>query len=380
MALFARSDTSILSRWWWTIDRWTLLATGLLLAVGMVLIMAASPAIAEKLDLSSYYFFQRQTIFLIPALVIMFAISLMPPLWVRRVAFVAFGICILLLVATLMTGNVVKGSQRWLYIAGFSLQPSEFIKPCFVVITAWALSEYHRGAGIQAIIATIVSYLVVVGLLLLQPDFGQSALITMVWISQLFLAGLPFWILGLLLGLALVGSGVAYAALDHVQQRVDRFLDPASGDNYQIDNSLEAIISGGLFGRGPGEGVVKTDLPDAHSDFIFAVAGEEFGALACLFLVGLFAFVILRGFSRLSEEGDFFIFVAAAGLLALFGFQAFINIGVNLSLLPAKGMTLPFISYGGSSLIAVALGMGMLLALTRRRAHLRTARQWRAAL
>ena len=377
MTTFTRVDTSVVGRWWWTVDRGTLLAIALLITVGTILSLAASPAVATRLGLDSHHFVQRQFLFLVPAILIMLTVSLMEPQTVRRLAVILLLVIVPMMVLTLFVGAEIKGSRRWLRIAGMTVQPSEFLKPAFVVVSAWMLAEARRAPGFPGVRISIVLYFLIVTLLLLQPDFGQTALLSAVWLVQLFLGGVS-WLWICTVGAAAVGGAfVVYFAVGHVASRVNRFLDPASGDTYQIDTALNAFRTGGLFGRGPGEGVVKQVLPDAHTDFIFAVAGEEFGLIVCLFVAGLFAFVVLRGFSRLSQERDLFTLLAAGGLLAMFGLQALINIGVNLNLLPSKGMTLPFVSYGGSSLLALALAMGMVLAMTRERTGSSSAGGWR---
>jgi cell division protein FtsW len=377
MTTFTRVDTSVVGRWWWTVDRGTLLAIALLITVGTILSLAASPAVATRLSLDSHHFVQRQFLFLVPAILIMLTVSLMEQQTVRRLAVILLLVIVPMMVLTLFVGAEIKGSRRWLRIAGMTVQPSEFLKPAFVVVSAWMLAEARRAPGFPGARISIVLYFLIVTLLLLQPDFGQTALLSAVWLVQLFLGGVS-WLWICTVGAAAVGGAfVVYFAVGHVASRVNRFLDPASGDTYQIDTALNAFRTGGLFGRGPGEGVVKQVLPDAHTDFIFAVAGEEFGLIVCLFVAGLFAFVVLRGFSRLSQERDLFTLLAAGGLLAMFGLQALINIGVNLNLLPSKGMTLPFVSYGGSSLLALALAMGMVLAMTRERTGSSSAGGWR---
>ncbi len=363
----SRMDTSVVGRWWWTVDRWTLMAAGMLIFIGAILSLAASPAVAERIGLDQFYFARRQLIYLVPAVAIMFGISLMSPLAVRRFATIGFLTVVVLLVVTLFVGGEVKGARRWIYLAGLSVQPSEFLKPMFAVVVAWVLSERAKGEGFPGGWIAASSLAVVIGLLAAQPDLGMAIVVSGVWFAQFFIAGMSLAWIGTLGVLGLVGVGTAYVMLPHVASRIDRFFYPASGDNFQIDTALEAFRTGGLFGRGPGEGSVKSVLPDAHTDFIFAVAGEEFGLLLTLLIVALFAFIVLRGLARLVQEGNLFIMLAAGGLLAQFGFQALINMGVNVRLMPTKGMTLPFISYGGSSLLAVAVGMGMLLALTRRR-------------
>lgn len=367
MTMFTRTDTSLLSRWWWTVDRWMLLAITLLIASGLLFTVGASLAVADRLGLDSFHFVYRQIAFLIVSITLMFGISLLSPLSVRRLAAVLFPLFLVLTLGTLIFGPEVKGSHRWLPLGSFTLQPSEFLKPTFVVVCAWMFSEQHRNPKFPGNRIAIALYLLVVAVLISQPDFGQTVLISAIWAAQFFIAGLSMiWVIGLILA-AVGGIICAYTMLPHVTSRIDRFLDPASGDTYQIDTALNAFRSGGLFGRGPGEGMVKRVLPDAHTDFIFAVAGEEFGVIVCLAILALFAVIVLRGLLRLLGETDNFIFLASAGLVLQFGLQAFINIGVNMALLPAKGMTLPLISYGGSSLFSVAITMGMVLALSRER-------------
>ena len=370
MTTFARTDTSILGRWWWTVDRWTLAAIACLIFLGVILVFAASPAVAKRIGLDSFYLARHHLMMLPPAVGIILGVSMMTPRGVRRLAAIGFVVALVLTMLTLFVGNEIKGATRWISIGGFSLQPSEFLKPCFAVVAAWMFAAQNGDQQVPGNLISIVLYCLVAGLLLLQPDLGMTFVVTVTWFAQFFLAGLPIiWVAVLgLLGIAgLIG---AYFAFPHVAERIDGFLDPSSGDSYQVDRSLEAFTNGGLYGRGPGEGTVKQFLPDAHADFIFAVAGEELGLFACLLIVGLFAFVVLRGLSRVLRENSQFVQLAATGLLVAFGLQALINMGSALHLMPTKGMTLPFISYGGSSLLALSLGMGMLLALTRRRVGL----------
>ena len=369
MIALARTDTSLLGRWWWTVDRWLITCLLLIIAMGAILVLAASPSVAERIGLDAYHFVRRQFIILPLALTVMFAVSLLSPLQVRRLAAIGFLGCLVLLALTPLVGAEIKGARRWISLAGMSLQVSEFVKPCLAVISAWMFAEWRRRPEFPGHAVAIALYTAVVGLLLLQPDFGQSVLITLVFIGQFFLAGLPVAWLVATGALGLAGLVGAYFLFPHVTSRVNRFLDPTSGDTYQVDRSLEAFINGGFLGTGPGEGEIKQLLPDAHADFIFSVAGEEFGAITCLLIIVLFGFVVLRGFSRLFADGSLFVLLAGAGLLMQFGLQALVHMASALQLAPAKGMTLPFISYGGSSLIALALAMGMALALTRRRVH-----------
>ncbi len=367
MLTFARTDTSIVGRWWWTVDRWMLLAIGLLVLLGAILTLAASPAVAERLGLDYFHFVGRQFIFLGPAIAAMLAVSMVDSLTIRRIAVCGLLASLPLVALTLFVGPEINGARRWLQVAGLSIQPSEFAKPFFIVVTAWMLSAEKDSRRISGNMIAGILALLVCAMLLAQPDIGMAIVVTAVWSAQVFMAGLPFLCVGALIGLGIVGTVVLYNYVPHFTNRIDRFLDPSAGDTYQIETALEAFANGGLVGRGPGEGVGKRVLPDAHTDFIFAVAGEEFGLLVCVLVVALFAFVTLRGYRRLMGEDSLFIMLAAGGLLTQFGLQAVIHMGVNLRLLPTKGMTLPFISYGGSSLLGLAIGMGMVIALTRRR-------------
>lgn len=368
MTSFSRTDTSILGRWWWTVDRWTLAAIAALMAFGTILALASSPAVAERIGVDELHFVKRHLGLLPIAVAMIIGISLMSPLQLRRLAVIGFAGCLVLLVLTLVVGPEIKGARRWIGLAGFSLQASEFVKPTFALFTAWLLSERARDRRFPGVQLAIAAYAVVVTLLLAQPDLGQAVVVTSVWLAQLFLAGMPLWLVFGGIVSAMAGLAGAYLLLPHVTSRIDRFLDPSSGDTYQIDRSLEAFNNGGLFGRGPGEGVVKNYLPDAHADFVFAVAGEELGLIVSLAIVGLFAFIVLRGMARALANHSLFSLLAVSALMTQFGLQALINMGSSLRLLPTKGMTLPFISYGGSSMLAIALGLGMALALTRRRA------------
>ena len=366
MIALARNDFSIIGRWWWTVDRWSFAALFILIGFGAILTMAASPAIAERMGVDSFYFVRRQALFLMPALVLMFGVSLLSPRTVRRLAVIGLGLAMVLMVATLIFGAEVNGARRWLRLGGFSLQISEFVKPCFAVAAAWLFASQRADPSFPANSISIAVCATIIALLMLQPDFSMAVIIAVVWFAQYFLAGLH---LGWMAALAAAGAAATtatYSFVPHVASRIDRFIDPASGDNYQVDTALEAFMNGGLIGRGPGEGVVKEVLPDAHSDFVFAVAGEEFGLLLCLAIIVLFGFVMLRGFSRVMHGDNLFVLLAVGGLLIQFGLQALLHMGVTLGLVPPTGMTLPFVSYGGSSVIAIALGMGMMLALTRR--------------
>jgi cell division protein FtsW len=367
--IFTRVDQRPVALWWWTVDRWTVGALVLLIGFGAVMSMAASPPVASRLGYAPWHFVDRQLAAVPLALAIMFAVSMASPRTIRRMAMVGFAIALGLVVMTFLVGAEIKGARRWIELPGFSLQPSEFAKPTFAVVAAWLFAEQKERTGLPGNAVAIGLFVVLMALLLKQPDFGMAFVVAVVWFAQFFMAGLRlYWVAsGLIVGVGgLVG---AYLWLPHVTARVNGFLNPVAGtgENYQINRSLEAFANGGLWGRGPGEGTVKDHLPDAHADFVFAVTGEEFGLAVCLLVVIVFAFIVLRGFSRVMQEGNLFVVLAASGLLIEFGLQAVINMASTLHLIPTKGMTLPFLSYGDSSMLALALGMGMLLALTRRR-------------
>lgn len=362
-----RRDSGYFGRWWWTVDRAILTAILGLMAIGAVLVTASSPPVAERINLPSYYFVQRQQIYLLVGVLTMLAVSLFSPRMIRRFAVIGLLGSLALMMLVPFIGTETKGAARWITLVGISIQPSEFMKPFFAIVTAWIFAQRDKMPDFPAYRFSLGLYGLVVILLLAQPDFGMTVTVTVIWCVQLFLSGLPFlWIAALVL-LALGGGVAAYFMLDHVRSRIDQFLNPETGDNYQVEKSLEAFQNGGILGRGPGEGEVKLFLPDSHTDFIFAVAGEEFGLLFCLIIVALFFFIVVKGLQRVWKENDVFVILAVAGLVTQFGLQALINMGVAVQLLPAKGMTLPFLSYGGSSVVAIAIAMGMVLALTRQR-------------
>jgi cell division protein FtsW len=365
--MVSRVERTPFAAWWWTVDRLMLAALIVLMLGGIVLSLAASPPVAARLGLEPFYFVNRHILYLIPALAVLLTTSLLPVRNIRRVALVVFIVSLILIVATLMFGAEVKGARRWIVILGVNIQPSEFLKPAFVILIAWLFGESARRPEMPSNTAALALLLAAVGALVLQPDFGQTMLIMLVWGTLFFLAGMRMvWVIGLG-GAAAFGLLGAYATVPHVARRIQRFMDPASGDTFNVDQALESFMRGGWLGRGPGEGTVKRILPEAHTDFVFAVAAEEFGIVLCLVLLALYAFVVLRALRCALNDDDPFRRFAVAGLALLFGLQSAINMAVNLHLIPAKGMTLPFISYGGSSMISLAYGMGMLLALTRER-------------
>ncbi|AZO46401.1 MAG: putative lipid II flippase FtsW [Mesorhizobium sp.] len=362
----SRLDKSPVATWWWTIDRWFLAAFLSLMGLGIVLSFAASPAVAERIGLDSFHFATRQIIFTVPALGVMLAVSFLESRQIRRMALVILCTMLVLMVAVLYVGVEVKGARRWVSLAGLSIQPSEFLKPAFVIVCAWLFAEHKRQPDIPGNLFALLLLVLVVSLLVAQPDLGQTMLVTGTWGVMFFMAGLP-WLWIIALGVTGVsGLFAAYTVFPHVAARIDKFLT-GEGDTFQVDMGREALINGHWFGVGPGEGTVKRVIPDSHADFVFSVAGEEFGLVMCFFIMSIFAFIVLRGLNTALKEHDDFARYAVGGLVTVFGLQSAINMCVNLQLMPAKGMTLPFISYGGSSQIAIAISMGMVLALTRRR-------------
>ncbi|MEJ0097793.1 MAG: putative lipid II flippase FtsW [Bauldia sp.] len=365
--MVSRADRSALAEWWWTVDKYLLGGLVVLMLVGIVLSFAGSPAVAERLGYDSFHFVTRHIFFFFPALAVMIATSFLTPQSARRTALIVLVVMLALMLVTLFVGVDVKGARRWINIGELSLQPSEFMKPAFVVTVAWLFAENRKRKDIHGDIFAVILLAIVATLLIAEPDFGQTMLTLITWSVLFFLAGMSwFWIAGMV-AIGVSGVFAAYTMLPHVAARIDRFVSPASGDTFQVDKALDSILRGGWFGQGPGEGMIKRVLPDAHTDFIFAVGAEEFGIIACLLLVAVFALIVFRGLSRSAQSEDPFVRLASAGLVVLFGVQSVINMSVNLNLIPAKGMTLPFISYGGSSMIAVGFGMGLLLAFTRRR-------------
>ena len=365
MTTYSRTNISVIGRWWLGIDRWTIAALIVLAAIGIVLAMAASPAVAEHLGKDIFYFAKRQLLFLLPAMIAMLGVSMLGERDLRRFAIALYAFALVMMVMVLVHGTEIKGATRWVSLAGVTIQPSEFMKPAFIVLSAWMFTAWRLNRDLACFMIAMALYGGSIVLLLAQPDVGMALLISMVWGVQFFLAGLPM-ILVVGVGILFVAGGVgAYYQFDHVHQRIDKFLDPAGAEAYQVARSLEAFRNGGVYGVGPGEGQVKAVLPDAHADFVFAVAGEEFGLITTLLIVLLFCFVVLRGFGRVFKSSSLFAQLAVAGLLAQFGLQAIINMASTLNLMPTKGMTLPFVSYGGASMLALALGMGMVLALTR---------------
>ncbi|HLZ02241.1 MAG TPA: putative lipid II flippase FtsW [Bradyrhizobium sp.] len=365
--MLSREERNPLSDWWWTVDRPMLGAIIALMLCGIVLSLAASPAVAVRIGLDPFHFFNRHVLFLLPSFIVLIGVSFLSPRQIRRTALIVFAVSVILIVVTLLIGPEVKGSRRWITLLGVNIQASESAKPSFVVVAAWLFAESTKRPEMPATTMALVLLLMLVALLVMEPDFGQTMLILMVWGALFFIAGMRMiWVMGLA-GAAAAGLFTAYLLVPHVAGRIQRFMNPASGDTFQVDTAMEAFSNGGWFGLGPGEGIAKRSLPDSHTDFVFAVAAEEFGIVLCLALLALFAFIVIRALSRAYANDDMFARFAASGLAIMFGVQAAINMAVNLQLIPAKGMTLPFISYGGSSIVSLSYGVGMMLALTRLR-------------
>ncbi|MEF2546959.1 putative lipid II flippase FtsW [Aurantimonas sp. E1-2-R+4] len=362
----SRVKRGVISEWWWGVDRWFLAAFLILLVGGLVFSFAASPPVAERIGVEPFHFVKRHAAFLIPTALVMFGCSLLSSRGVRRASLLILAASLMLMVLALFVGMEIKGSRRWIDFGPLNIQPSEFMKPAFVVICAWLFAEKQRRPEIPGNLFALILLLVVVALLVAQPDLGQTILATAAWGGLFFMAGMPWLWIALLGGVAFGGSLLAYIAFPHVASRIDRFMT-GEGDTFQTDTAREAIMRGGWFGRGPGEGTVKRMLPDSHTDFAFAVLAEEFGIIACMLVASIFAFIVIRGLSSALAQRDIFDRLAISGLVLLIGLQSIINMAVNLQLMPAKGMTLPFISYGGSSMLAIAISAGFILALTRRR-------------
>lgn len=358
-----RTDKSHIGVWWWTVDKMMLASIFLLMVLGALLVMAASPPVASRIGLPEQHFVWKQLVFLIPATVLLLITSILKPRMIRILCLLGLMIVSALMITTLIIGPEVKGATRWLTIGGLRLQPSEFIKPLFAVVSAWLLGLWREQPGFPGWAWASALAGLVVTLLILQPDVGMTSVVVLTFGFQLFLAGLPLLLVFAAISLAPLAGWFAYTHFNHVQLRVDRFFE---GGGLQTSRSIQSFVEGGWFGVGPGDGKIKHYLPDAHADFIFSVAAEEYGLLACLFLIGVYSFIVLRGYTQSLARPDMFAILAVSGLTTQFGVQAAIHMASSVDMIPTKGMTLPLISYGGSSLMASGLTLGLILALTRR--------------
>ena len=359
-----RTDRSLVGVWWWTVDRGLLLSTVMLMVMGILLVMAAGPAVADLIKLPSQHFTMRQITFIIPSLVLMLTVSMLEPRPIRALSLVSLAVVMGLMVLAIVAGSEIKGATRWISIMGFNLQPSEFAKPLFAVVSAWLLTLWREGEDFPGWIYSTGLLAAIVTILVLQPDIGMTVVVVMTWGFQMFLAGMPMLFVIGAVALAPLALFTAYKTLDHVKVRIDKFFE---GGSWQVDQARQSFAEGGIFGVGPGDGTIKLHLPDAHSDFIFAVAAEEYGAVACIALLCVYGFVVIRGFARAMSDEGLFCLIAGSSLVMQLGVQASIHMASSVDLIPTKGMTLPFVSYGGSSMLASSLTMGLLLAITRRR-------------
>jgi cell division protein FtsW len=366
MVNFSRQSHSALAKWLWTVDKVILFVSLALLSIGIILDITASPAVARRINVDDFWFVRKQVFYVVASIGIIFILSLLKLKTIRRLSIFGFVIFLGLLVLTLFFGFETKGARRWISIAGFSMQASEFMKPIFIVVTAWLLDCGKKYDYFPGMAVSIGLYGVVAALLLLQPDVGMTLLVTAIFGLQLFLAGLPMFFVSVLAAGGVVVLFILYFTFPHFHARVDQFLYGNDETSYQINRAMEAFQNGNLVGRGPGEGTVKLHIPDAHTDFVFAVAGEEYGVWLCLIIIILFAVIIIRALRAALKETNLFVMYAEVGLAASLGLQAFVNMASSLHVIPTKGMTLPFISYGGSSLLGSAIEIGMLLAITRK--------------
>ena len=371
--MFSRDRKTVIAEWWWTVDKELLAALVLLMMAGVVLSFAASPPVAERLGLGPWHFVIRQAMFAALALPVMIGASFLSHRQARFAALAVLVVSLALLWLTLRFGVEVKGAKRWISAFGQSVQPSEFVKPAFAVIGAWLFAEGMKQKGVPARTLAMLIGGAIIAALLLQPDIGQTALVFATFAVLLFLSGISWLVIFGMLVIGVGGLFGAYMFFPHFADRIDSFLNPEDGNTYQVDKALSSLLEGGWFGRGPGESIAKKVIPDAHADYVFSAAAGEFGILFCLCLVGIIAFIVIRALVGAQQQSSLFARLAASTLAIQFGMQCGINLAVNLNLIPPKGMTLPFVSYGGTSMLAIALGMGLMLALTRKRPEERLA-------
>tara|TARA_Y100001934_G_C12281337_1_gene740078 strand:+ start:174 stop:1319 length:1146 start_codon:yes stop_codon:yes gene_type:complete len=371
MIFIARNDDSLLSRWWWTIDHWNLIQMLALAIIGSIMILAAGSAVAIRNNLPELHFFIHHIYYLILSVSVMIFTTFLSSKGIIRLSIIGFIICFILLILVMIIGPDIKGASRWLIISGFSVQPSEFIKPFFVILTAYLISNQYKAIKFLPLFITRlhISLLLLLGILLFllkQPDLGMSVIIILIWSGQLFLAGISLRWFFLLFSLLGFGILLGYNIFPHVKRRIDCFINAPCEGFDQIKNSFLAYESGGLLGNGPGDGIIKNKISDAHTDFIFPVIAEEFGAIFCILILLLSCSIVIRGLIRVYSKNNLFSLLAVGGLLILFGIQVLLNVSVTLGIVPTTGITFPFISYGGSSLLSISISMGIVLALTKK--------------
>ncbi|NBX52371.1 MAG: cell division protein FtsW [Proteobacteria bacterium] len=367
-SMFDRNKISVLKKWWLDIDKINFSIILILIIFGLMMTATSSPAIAKRIDVDKFFFLRKQLIFAFIALMILFSISFFNHEQIKVMAILGMIFSLILLILVLFIGSKAKGATRWISVAGLTLQPSEFAKTFFIIFNALCLQKFyytkiHFKYGIS-----LLSLLILMTLLFLQPDFGMMVSYLAIWATQIFLYGLPLILIGGLAFLAVFGGVGAYLSLPHVEDRINRFLDSGK-KNYQAEQALDAFVNGSFFGKGPGNGMVKKQIPDVHTDFIFSAIGEEFGIISCAIILLIFGYLVIRIVKRAIEEKDLFVYLSMCGLMMQFVMQVIVNTGVSLSVFPTKGMTLPFISYGGSSLMATAICFGLILAFTKRKYH-----------
>jgi len=367
-ATFDRTSLNFIKKWWIDIDKINFFIIFGIIIFGLMMTATSSPVIAKKINVDKFFFLKKQLIFATIAVFLMIAISFLSLENAKVIGIFGLGLTIILLIAVLFFGSHTKGATRWLSIGGFTLQPSEFAKTFFIILNAFVLQKYYFHKWHVRYGISMGLFLVIVSLLILQPDFGMTITFSILWASQLFLYGLPFPFIAILAMVACAGGLGAYVFLPHVEDRINRFLN-SSETNYQVERSIDAFVNGSFFGVGPGNGMVKKFIPDVHTDFIFAAVGEEYGILTCMLIIIIFAYFVTRIVKRALEEEDLFVYLVLCGLMIQFTMQALVNVGVSLGMFPTKGMTLPFISYGGSSMISMAICFGLILAFTKRKYH-----------
>tara|TARA_B100000686_G_scaffold89006_2_gene95672 strand:- start:61 stop:1194 length:1134 start_codon:yes stop_codon:yes gene_type:complete len=371
MILISRNDNSLVSRWWFTLDHWNLIQILSLAIIGTIIIFTSSPSVAENKGYEELHFFKNHILYMFFAFISILFTSFFSKKGIIRFGLIGFIISLLLLILVMFFGSDINGATRWLRFGVFSIQPSEFMKPFFVITTALILSDsykvpYNISKYLSSNFISGILLFIVILFLLRQPDLGMSIIVVLIWTGQLFLAGLSLRWVVLMFGFLGIGVLLGYNIFEHVKNRIDCFFDISCKGIDQITNSFKAYEAGGLIGKGPGTGVIKNSISDAHTDFIFPVIAEEFGAIFCIIILLLSCSIVLRGFIRIFEKNDLFSLLTVGGMLSMFGIQVLLNVSVTLGLVPTTGVTFPFVSYGGSSLLSASIGMGIVLALTKK--------------